>query len=303
VSFIFFTLSIMDDTAIEETDDLLENEYLNDGFDDVDCDVDDLMKAKGRVCTGSTAKTVEEDIAKLKKKEQQEQKEAETEKEDEPLLDYSDFFAGDNTTTEGVAIMQLKSVPVMRQNSDDPDEDINVFPLPYSERRAVVSPQVDELMRESRSSHQDLKRSPSPIVNNKPVAVKMSKALSRKIATKAALKKQDAELLEPSLPPIANNKKPKKSKVRVQSLNPRHLEEKSVSSEREAAKEHKLPQIHKEKKNKIVPLKSKRNKAEIAQAKVIIYDNVLLCFYGTLCMILLMFRLCLFTGKIFESEA
>ena len=255
----------MDD--IEYTDDLLENEYLNDGFDDVDCDVDDLMKTKGRISTGSRAKTVEEEemaaMVKKKKKEEAE-KEQEQKKEDEPLLDYSDFFADDNATTDGgAAVMQLKSVPVMKQSSSQEDPDSLIFPLPYSERRAVVSPQVDEMKRESRSS-QDLQRAAavSPIINTE-----MSKALSKKIAAKAAAKHHD-DMSEPYLPSIksAHHKKPPK-KVRLRA--PNSLGEKSVASEKEAAREDRLPPINKHRgEKKVVPLKSKRNKAEIAQAKV-----------------------------------
>jgi recombination DNA repair RAD52 pathway protein len=127
---------------IEETDDLLENEYLNDGFDDVDCD---LMKTKGRVHTGSEARTVDEDISKQKELEKAESMGVEMEKEDAPLLDYSDFFADDTTSNDGEAVMQLKSVPVMKQDSRDEDYNTNIFPLPFSERRATASPQVDEV--------------------------------------------------------------------------------------------------------------------------------------------------------------
>lgn len=241
---------------IEETDDLLENEYLNDGFDDVDCDVDDLMKTKGRVHTGSEARTVDEDISKQKELEKAESMGVEMEKEDAPLLDYSDFFADDTTSNDGEAVMQLKSVPVMKQDSRDEDYNTNIFPLPFSERRATASPQVDEVFRHSRSSNQDMKRAVSPIIKPKPV--KMSTALSKKIATKSS-KKTAGDAPEPSLPSIAK-RKPRKSKSKDRGSP--QLEDKSVSSARDAARARKLPQINRP------AFKSKRKQDDLAHAKV-----------------------------------
>lgn len=239
------------DHDIEETDDLLENSYLNDGFDDVDCDVDDLMKTKGRVSTVGEAKTVDEDISQQEK-----------EKEDN-LLDYSDFFGGGEASTEGAAIMQLKSVPVMKQNLSDPDTSSNIFPLPSSERRHAASPQVDEAVRESRSSH-DLKRGPSPIIGPKPT-IKMSKALSKKIANKEPKSIDD-------LPPIASNRS-RKPKQKARAAHGAKDKGEISSAEKEAASDHRLPLINGGK-SKVVPLKSKRNKADIAQARVLFYTVI-----------------------------
>jgi len=245
---------------IEETDELRENEYFNDGFDDVDCDVDDLMNTKGRIkVTGDRARTVDEELSNQKDVDLAQG----NNKEEESPLDFSDFFADDATSNNGEAVMQLKSVPVLKQDSKDEDYDTNIFPLPYSERRAAASPQVEEAFRLSRSSNQKV-RAVSPIVNPHPV--KLSNALSKKIASKSHKKKHNEDISEPSLPSIVLNK-PKKVKKKARDIN--DLEQGSVASARDAAKANKLPHINKAKnKDARAPIfKNKRNKDDIGRAK------------------------------------
>ena len=230
---------------IEETDDLLELDYLNDGFDDIDCDVDDSLKKEGKVGTGK-AKVVEENLNKPGK--------------EQDLLDYSDFFGDDKNDLSGEKVMDLKPIPVLRQSSQD-HYDSNIFPLPQSERRHQ-SPQVDDIARASRSS-QDMHRVVSPItVNSKP---KMSKALSKKIANRANKDNMSDKSHLPSIHRV-KKKPPKKLFKKDLASPPQGIEEKSIASANDAAREHRLPHIGQAKKRS-VPSK-KKNQAEIAKAKV-----------------------------------